>query len=305
MMSRKVIFSVVIPAYNYAETLPRAVSSVVSQMEGCPVELLVIDDGSTDNTPAVVARLSEIYLGKFRYIRKENGGLSSVRNRGIEEAKGDYLIFLDADDEMAPGAICEYLKHLQAYPETRFIIGGHVSVASDGVRRQHLPSQLPSVSYERVRAYLISKTLALANGACAMHRDVFSRGQYPEKFRSAEDIPVFAQCLAYFSCSVITQPLALIYKHDDSLRHQFDHAKAGGVALVDEVFLPSRLGQEFAPLKREFLVQRLLSLFRSAYLAKDQGAAKSYFSTAVRQDFRVLLKLSYSGKALRMLLRLV
>jgi hypothetical protein len=146
----------------------------------------------------------------------------------------------------------------------------------------------------------LDKRLALSNGACAIHREVFAHGDYPEAFRSAEDIPVFAQALANYPCTLLEQPLALIHKHDDSLRHQFSHAKAGGLALVDEVFAPQRLDAQFQVLKSEFYVQRCLSLFRSAYLAGDVMAAKSYFAAAVRADWRVLLKGSYARKALRL-----
>ena len=127
--------SVVIPAYNYAATLPRAVESVLVQLNDAAAELIVIDDGSTDETPQVVSGLLETHSNGFRAIRKENGGLSSVRNRGIREAQGQYLIFLDADDELAAGAIETVLQHLQTHPQTRMAIGGHIGVWPDGKRR--------------------------------------------------------------------------------------------------------------------------------------------------------------------------
>ncbi|WP_434456995.1 glycosyltransferase family 2 protein [Stutzerimonas urumqiensis] len=295
-----ILISVVIPAYNYALTLPRAVESVLVQLDHTIAELIVIDDGSSDNTPQVIETLLANQPGRFRALRKENGGLASVRNRGIREARGKYLVFLDADDEMAPGALDALVQHIERHPETRMVIGGHDAILSNGKRRSHTPPALPESRLERLRGYLLDKRFALSNGACAMHREVFSRGDYPERFRSAEDIPVFSQVLAHYPCTVLAQPLAVIHKHDDSLRHQFSHAKAGGLALVDEVFSPQRLGGEFQILRKEFAVQRCLSLFRSAYLAGDVGAAKEYFRTALRHDRRVLLNVSYARKALRL-----
>lgn len=300
-LENDLLISVIIPAYNYAKTLPRAVASVMVQLHEVPAELIVIDDGSKDETPEVLAELLERYAGRFRAIRKENGGLSSVRNRGIAEGRGQYLIFLDADDEMAPGALAEYQQHLREHPDSRMVIAGHYAVWEDGKRREHLPGALSAEPLQRLRDYLLDKRIALSNGACAMHREVFSRGNYPEQFRSAEDIPVFSQVLANYACTVLPKPLALIYKHDDSLRHQFSHAKAGGLALVDEVFSARRLGPEFQKLKRDFYVQRCLSLFRSAYLAKDTEAAKQYFKEALQKDWRVVLKGSYARKGLRLL----
>ncbi|MBB2493754.1 glycosyltransferase family 2 protein [Aquipseudomonas ullengensis] len=303
-MSERPQLSVVIPAYNYAATVTRAVESVLAQLHEASAELLVIDDGSTDQTPQVLADLQARFPGTFRVLRKDNGGLSSVRNRGIDEARGDFLIFLDADDEMAPGALQTLSEHLKSNPSSKMIIGGHWSVFADGKRALHQPPVLSESPLARVRDYLIDKRIALSNGACAMHRDVFEPGRYPESFRSAEDIPVFAQVLGNYPCTVLAQPLALIHKHDDSLRHQFQHAKAGGLALVDEVFASQRLGPEFQVLRAAFYAQRSLSLFRSAYLAGDRAAAKQFFRAAVRQDWRVLFKLTYARKALRVWLGL-
>lgn len=297
------LVSVVIPAYNYAETLPRAAVSVLSQLDEAPVELIIIDDGSTDSTPQVIVLLEEKYPESFRSIRKENGGLASVRNRGIREAKGQYLIFLDADDELVPGALAAVHAHLSLYPQTQMVIGGHCAVQEDGKRKEHLPTALPDSPIERLRGYLLDKSIALSNGACVMHCDIFERGGYPERFRNAEDIPVFAQALANFSCSILEQSLAIIHKHDDSLRHQFSHAQAGGVALVDEVFSSARLNRECMILKEEFFVQRCLSLFRIAYLAGEEKAAWEYYRQAFRSQWRVLFHWSYTRKAFRLWLR--
>lgn len=301
-MSAKPLLSVVIPTYNYAAVLPRAVESVLAQLDDS-AELIVIDDGSTDDSQQVLARLQEQHPGRFRSVHKTNGGAASARNRGIDEAAGDFLLFLDADDELAPDALQAVLQHLQEQPQTRLVIGGHVAISAEGKSREHPPGQLPASALERLRAYLLDKRLALSNGACVMHREVFARGRYPQAFRSAEDIPVFAQALANYPCSRLQQPLALIHKHDDSLRHQFQHAKAGGLALVDEVFALQRLGEPFQVLKPAFTVQRCLSLFRSAYLEGDVPAAKEFFVAALKCDWRVLLKGSYVRKALRLWLR--
>lgn len=299
--SSSITLSVVIPAYNYAAVLPRAIESVLAQAESAgSVELLVVDDGSTDDTAATLESLQTRYPGRFRVLQKSNGGASSARNLGIREAAGDYLLFLDADDELAPGALQALEEHLSAHPDTRLVIGGHIAVWPDGKRREHLPEPLPEDPVQRLRAYLLEKRLALSNGACVMHREVFERGDYPEQFRSAEDIPVFAQALANYPCSLIARPLALVHKHDNSLRHQFSHAKAGGLALVDEVFSPRRLDQRFQGLKPEFYVQRSLSLFRTCLLAGDRDSARGYYRDALRADWRVLFKLSYTRKVLRL-----
>ena len=95
-------FSVVIPAYNVAEYLEKCVSSVRAQTFG-DWEAILVDDGSTDGvTGALCDRLDREGGDRFRVIHQENGGLGAARNTGIEAAKGEYLVFLDSDDYIAP-----------------------------------------------------------------------------------------------------------------------------------------------------------------------------------------------------------
>lgn len=294
------LISVVIPTYNYANTLPRAAQSVLGQLDERS-ELLIIDDGSSDGTPGVIEALTVSHSGRFRYISKTNEGAAATRNLGIAESRGEWLVFLDADDEMAEGALETLYEHVQRNPVTRMVIGGHVSVFEDGRRRYHPADPVPEHEVERVSAYLLEKRLALSNGACAMHREVFSVGGYPEQFRNSEDIPVFAQALARYPVSRVDAILALIHKHDDSLRHHLGHGQAVGVQLVEEVF--RRLPDDFQHLRKVFHVQRCLSLFRSAYVAGDSASAQRFFCEAYRIDRTVLFRFSYSRKFLAMLLK--
>ncbi|WP_447795802.1 glycosyltransferase family 2 protein [Pseudomonas moraviensis] len=298
------LISVVIPAYNYARSLPRAVESVLAQLHEAAADLLVIDDGSTDTTPEVLDRLLVEHAGRFRAIRQSNGGLSCVRNRGIEETSGRFLVFLDADDEMASGALAALARHIASNPETRMIIGAHWSVFSGGKRSLQPVKPLPATVRHRVKGYLLDKTVSISNGACAMHREVFAPGNYPEQLRNVEDLPVFAQVLARFPCSVLQQPLALIYKHADSMRHDLHQSLAAGTEqVVSEVFSSRRMPQEFHDLRQAYLAQRCLSLFRDCYSHREYALAKTFYMQALRADWHILGRWSYLRKALRLLFR--
>lgn len=296
------LISVVIPAYNYAQTLARAAVSVIDQLDG-QCELIIIDDGSTDTTPQVVASLQSNYPGRFRAIHKVNGGLASVRNLGIDEARGSYLVFLDADDEMVIDALKNLRQCIQQNPAARLIIGGHYSVREDGRETLSLPGPLPGTAAARVKAYLLDKTLGIANGACAMHREVFNTGRYPQAFRNAEDIPVFAQVFARYDCVVVNAALARIYKHNDSLRHNLEYDIEVGVGLVDEVFESGRLPDSMKIFKRAFTAQRYLSLFRAQDAAGHGVRAKEFYRQAIRIDWRAVFRWSYTRKALRLWLK--
>lgn len=103
--------SVAIIAYNKADTLPAAIDSVLRQTYQ-DFEIIVVDDGSTDDTP----RQAAAYGGRIRYIRKENGGTGSARNRGIAESKGDYVAFLDGDDLWLPGKLERQMEAFRREP---------------------------------------------------------------------------------------------------------------------------------------------------------------------------------------------
>src|SRR5579883_2718722 len=94
------LVSVVIPTYNYGHFLGRALASVFAQTYA-PIECIVVDDGSTDDTPAVLAQ----YGDRVRVIKRQRGGPAAARNAGVEAAKGEFVAFLDADDWWAKDKI--------------------------------------------------------------------------------------------------------------------------------------------------------------------------------------------------------
>lgn len=94
------LVSAIIPTYNYGKYVSEAVDSILEQSYG-PIEIIVVDDGSTDNTTEAL----KAYGDKIHYIHKNNAGLSAARNTGIEAAKGEFLAFLDADDKWKPNKI--------------------------------------------------------------------------------------------------------------------------------------------------------------------------------------------------------
>ncbi|MBN1816723.1 MAG: glycosyltransferase family 2 protein [Sedimentisphaerales bacterium] len=118
--------SVVIPAYNAGRYLPRAIDSVLAQVRQAD-EILVVDDGSTDNTHEVVAP----YRDRIRYIRQDNAGASVARNTGIREATGDWIAFLDADDELLPNHL-QLLSALAArHPDLVWCTGNYLRCHCD------------------------------------------------------------------------------------------------------------------------------------------------------------------------------
>lgn len=120
------LVSVVITCYNQAAFLSDAIESVLQQNYPHQ-EVVIIDDGSTDDTPQVIARYP-----RFNYIRKENQGVVAARNDGLRESKGDYVVFLDGDDRLLPNAVRTGVQKLNAHTECAFVYGRCVLIAADG-----------------------------------------------------------------------------------------------------------------------------------------------------------------------------
>jgi glycosyltransferase involved in cell wall biosynthesis len=104
--------SLIIPTYNYARCLHEAIESALAQTHP-RVEIIVVDDGSTDDTPTVLAK----YHGRITGLRQTNRGLAAARNTGLRVAGGDYVAFLDADDVMASNKLAEQAAVLDSDPK--------------------------------------------------------------------------------------------------------------------------------------------------------------------------------------------
>jgi len=154
----KDLVSVIVPTYNRAYVLPEALDSVWAQTYR-PIELIVIDDGSTDHTDMVVERWCRRHQGddqfELRYFRQENSGAPSARNLGLIQSKGEYIQFLDSDDLLYP----EMLSHVcQAFNETHcdLVHVGYEKICAECGKyiRQYVPEV---TSHSAIAAYMTGK----------------------------------------------------------------------------------------------------------------------------------------------------
>jgi len=124
----KPLVSIIMPVYNGADYIGQAIESVLSQ-NYTNFELVIVDDGSTDNTKEVVLQYND---DRIKYIYKENGGVSSARNRAIIQSKGQYIMPLDADDMMAPYFITLHLQEFEKHPEADLVYCDVLLIDADG-----------------------------------------------------------------------------------------------------------------------------------------------------------------------------
>lgn len=142
------IITVVIPCYNQSKFLSEAIESVQKQSYNRH-EIIVVNDGSTDNTTEVAKQFYNI-----RLIEQTNMGLAKARNVGLLESKGEFLVFLDADDRLLPNAFEISVKSLQNHPESAFVSGFCVYLSPNGKYRTFLAQPSFSVNSDHYMALL-------------------------------------------------------------------------------------------------------------------------------------------------------
>lgn len=158
--------SVVIPAHNAAGTLGQALASLRAQTFSA-WEAVVVDDGSTDNTSAVAAHQAG-QDGRIRLLRQPRGGVSAARNTGIAAARYDWLVFLDADDTLAPEYLSRMTRVIAADASLDIVHCGSVRVTPDGRRRPpDFAPPLDSGPFE-----VLGRQCAFAVHACVVRRSL-------------------------------------------------------------------------------------------------------------------------------------
>ena len=144
--ARRPVVSVVIPCYNQGRFLAESLASVRAQAY-LHREVIVVDDGSTDDTLAVALRFPEV-----RCLQQGNRGTAEARNHGLRRSRGDYVLFLDADDRLLPGALTAGVEALDRNPECGFVYG-HVRLFESGSSSCRCPTQL-AVARDHYRSLL-------------------------------------------------------------------------------------------------------------------------------------------------------
>jgi glycosyltransferase involved in cell wall biosynthesis len=204
--------SVVIPCYNQARFLGEAIQSVLFQGYD-DLEIVVVDDGSNDCTEEVASG----YVRedpRVRLIRQENRGLAAARNRGLAEAGGEYVVFLDSDDRLVLGALEVGVRELEAHPGCAFVSGICRKITADG-------SVVPGWEQFRVRddPYLeLLRSCPIYVPAVMYRSSVFDVvGNFDTSYRAAEDYDLYYRILERFPIHCHDDLVAEIRRHDANM----------------------------------------------------------------------------------------
>lgn len=269
---KDVLVSVVMPTYNRAHMIAAAARSVLEQTHG-RLELIVVDDGSTDATEETVRGLGD---ARIRYIRLDgNRGAAAARNAGIREAGGEYIAFLDSDDEWYGDKLEKQTAKMASLPEEYGVVycGFHYVQGGTGrVLDTVTPRQRGDVREVILRQCFLSNPTALARRRCFE-----ACGMFDESLPSCQDWELWIRVARKYRFDFVDEVLAAVSVHGDQISSDLGAKIAARERILDTYrrdleALPDVYGWQ---LKRQGLLY---------CLAGDGRTGRRYFARSLRRD---------------------
>jgi glycosyltransferase involved in cell wall biosynthesis len=209
--------SIVIPSHNVGPFVHETIASVLAQTH--PVhEVLVIDDGSSDDSAAV----AEAFGAPVRVIRQANAGVSATRNRGMRAASGDFVALLDGDDVWEPDKIARQVAYLRAHPDVG-AVGCNLAVVEEGDLLSETAERDGGTPDRPALDYLGAPRLPQICSTVLMRRAVADQVAFPEDVRDGEDI-IFAACVRHITRIGLVPDVLVRYR-----RHPRQYTRLPGV----------------------------------------------------------------------------
>lgn len=267
--------SVIIPAYNQAQYLASAVESVLAQSYPA-VEIIVVDDGSTDETRSVAERFAG---PQVRYIYQRNQGLSAARNTGIRHAQGELLSYLDSDDLFLPDKLALLTAELDRRPELGLVAGQAIPIDEEGRRFGKVYDTPPPDDGARL---LLGNPLHV--GSVLVRRRWQERaGLFDETLRSYEDWDMWLR-LARAGCPLgwVAQPVSLYRFHRAQMTRDMDRMTTATFAVLQKVFADPDLPPAWRAQHDAAYSGAHMRAAAQGYANRDFERAKSHLREAVR-----------------------
>lgn len=221
--------SIVMPAYNCAWCIDRAIDSVQAQTF-TDFELVVVDDGSTDDTPTLLARRGDA----LRVIRQDNAGMSAARNTGIAAARGEFIAFLDSDDWWRPHKLAQQVALLDAEPDIGFCSHATELQSPEGVKVGEWGCPPDA---ENLVARILGGHSAVAGGASSVmvRRGLLERtGGFDARLRGAEDTDQWVRLAAAGRYACLPDLQVVVTRNPGSVSRNREAMRRGALDCLDK-----------------------------------------------------------------------
>lgn len=285
--------SVIIPTYDRAAMVCEAIDSVLAQ--SLPdVEVIVVDDGSTDGTADMLSRR---YGDRIRYLYQENQGRSVARNRGIRAARGDYLVFLDSDDRLLPRALEVQVTLMGRLPDADVVYGDGYYCDQNWNTVQRVSEERPALPEDGLLAIMVLHNVVVAPPSAMVRRralDLLGEPWFDELLRGTEDADFWLR-LAAAGANFVNhpEPVCQYRLHDENASSQ-SHPQWSRRWRSAQRFKRKVLDAPFFPhlplwVRREYLRQLLLIFFDGEPEVQSEIVASDRFRALSAEDQALLL----------------
>lgn len=283
--------SVIIPTYNRCKYLNFAIQSVLHQTYA-NWELLVIDDGSSDDTSSVIQE----YIGKDKRIRSfrlKNGGVARARSVGIKEAKGEYVAFLDDDDYYLPHKLELQVNYLEKNPQHIFVYGQADYVDSQGNYIKTVPGNPVRTYGELIQESVIFPTTIM------VRRSAFEEfGYFRSSLKTCEDYDMWLRIARKYPFAFISEPVAKYRRHRNNVTHRI-HQVYSDENRVRKYLLQAAGSETERVLIRKAIkmsAERFYGMASQYMKTKDYEAALPFYLSAIWINPLVAFQVSWLQK---------
>lgn len=300
--------SIIMPCFNVSAHISESVGSALGQTF-YNIELIIVNDGSTDKTLQILHRISD---PRLKIISQQNRGVSAARNRGLAEATGDYIAFLDSDDAWSPDCLKKLYNALQSEPEAVLAYCGWQNVGLPGGRGEpYVPPDYES--HQKLESLLRTCPWPI-HAALTRRSAIEAAGGFDEHFSNAEDYGLWLRITLFNRIVRVPEVLAFYHFHEG---HQASKNRAQAARnhwLIQQEFLQKHseiVAQVGLRRIRQLTLGELLKRGYVCYWERDLEAARRIFRMVMKKGFGTLKDWKYMLPALlpltlhRVLIRLL
>jgi glycosyltransferase involved in cell wall biosynthesis len=281
------LVSVIIPSYNRAPLVAQAIKSALAQTLS-DIEIIVVDDGSTDNTEEIVRRFRD---KRLKYVYQKNSGVSAARNTGIEASRGKYIAFLDSDDILMEKALEKGAQTLDKYINTVFSYGQAFLMDEKqrifGLRKQKGKNSYVAAGKYEIREALINGNHVPTSTILVRRAYLNNINQFDTSFNNgSEDFDFWVRLGISHQVAYIAEPLVIYRVHSNSIcrTHRLAEIENNNSLIFNKIMNDSEL--------RDFLSYERLQVYLHMYLrladyacgSREMQTARNYLLKALNAN---------------------
>ena len=276
--------SILVPTYNRLDLFKETLSSILKQVENEPVEIVIVDDGSTERNYEYALEISKKYPFVEVQRHKKNLRVGQARNTLLSQAKGEYLVFIDSDDLLMNGALKKMLNLIDSNGAECYVLN---SYREKGKKLKFKPFPVDKKGLSLLKAYIDG---AFSEALYLIKTEVARKYPFNPYLRVREDFAPKACYLVLANSKVINEPFVIIRDHPQRLRKVADYYFEHALTSVEDLF--NRLPDPYQSLKPYALARTYLELAKIAYKSELYDKARAYLQKSIESypEFRQSFK---------------